>query len=147
MLHNQEFRFGMPENVVDNARLIDIGEDGKTLLLENGEKLSTIEAVIFCTGYFYDVPFCEKDLIEAKDNGRYLYPLYQDCINAKYPESLFFIGVCVNLIPFLCFDLQVHYALAIVDGTSKVPSAEEMDKFQIERLRSVLFNVNISQFL
>jgi hypothetical protein len=139
MLHNQEFRFGMPQNVVDNARLIGVGEDGKTLLLENGKTLTTIEAVVFCTGYFYEVPFFEKDIIEPKDNGRYLSPLYQQCINAKYPESLFFIGVCVNLIPFLCFDFQVHYALAIVDGTAKIPSEEEMDKFQIDRLRYILF--------
>ncbi|KAI6174848.1 Flavin-containing monooxygenase [Aphelenchoides bicaudatus] len=135
MLHNREHKFGLPNNVEENARLVGVDEDGRTLLLENGEHLDEIDAVIFCTGYVYETPFCDKDIIEIKEKGRYLSPLYLHCIHTQYPTSLFFIGLCWNLIPFVCFDHQVNYALALVDGTAQVPSSDEMARFEDDRLR------------
>lgn len=135
MLHNQRHKFGLPDNVVDNARLCGVDLDGQTLLLENGEKLAGIDAVIFCTGYIYEVPFCEKELIETKCEGCYLSPLYLHCVHIEHPQSLFFIGLCWNLIPFVCFDHQVNYALALIDGTAKVPSKQEMLQFEENRIK------------
>lgn len=85
-----------------------VEEDGRTLMLENGDRLEGIDAVLFCTGYIYDVPFFEKELLETKADGRYLSSLYLHCVHTNYPKSLFFIGLCWNLIPFVCFD-QVSF--------------------------------------
>jgi hypothetical protein len=125
----------MPSNVFDNARVIGVAEDGRTLLLENGEELPNMDAVIFCTGYYYEVPFCDRSIIDLKSNGRYLSPLYLHCVNIHYPTSLFFIGLNQNLIPFVCFDYQISYALALVGGTARVPPKEEMEQFEVDRLR------------
>jgi hypothetical protein len=84
-----------------------------------------------------ETPFCDKDLVEVKENGRYLSPLYLHCVHTQYPTSLFFIGLCWNLIPFVCFDAQVNYALALLDGTAQLPSKQEMARFQEDRLRFV----------
>jgi hypothetical protein len=62
------------------------------LLLENGDQI-TADAVIFCNGYLHSLPFCEKGLVEAKEQASYLSPLYQHFVHCEYPDSLFFIGL------------------------------------------------------
>jgi hypothetical protein len=62
MLHNQKQKFGLPENVQENARMVDVDGDGRTLLLANGDKLE-VDAVIFCTGYVCKLSFkCSRAL-------------------------------------------------------------------------------------
>lgn len=97
----------MPSNVVPHMPLIDVDPNGQTLLLENGEKLDNIDEIIFCTGYRFGVPFCDDKLIEVKEDGHYLSPLYLHCVHTKYPRSLFVIGCCWLVIAFTSFDHQV----------------------------------------
>ncbi|KAI6225062.1 Flavin-containing monooxygenase [Aphelenchoides fujianensis] len=68
-------------------------------------------------------------------NGRFVSPLYQHCIHVEYPTSLFVIGLNWRLIPFVCFDFQVKYALALADGTSPIP--DDLHEFEEQRLRSL----------
>ncbi|KAI6192079.1 Flavin-containing monooxygenase [Aphelenchoides bicaudatus] len=135
ILHNQLFTFNLPDNIDYNFKLKDVDDDGQTLLLDNGEKLKA-ENVIFCSGYLHEIPFFEKSLIEPKADSSYL-PVYQHFIHPDFPTSLFFIGLNWFVIPFTLFDLQMHYALALINGTAPVPSKEEMLQFEEDRLKSL----------
>ncbi|KAI6179673.1 Flavin-containing monooxygenase [Aphelenchoides besseyi] len=139
LLYNMKVKYGLPENVVINANVISVF-NGRSLLLGNGEQLDNLDAVVFCTGYKYEVPFCQSDLLEVKSDNWYVSPLYEHCIHVRYPTSLFVIGKCWFLIPFVCFDQQVKYALALADGSSPVPSQEELESFEENRLKELKLN-------
>lgn len=96
--------------------------------------MTGLDVIIFCTGYKYTVPFFHSDIVEPKENGKYLSPLYLHMISIKFPTSLFFLGLPWFVIPFTCFDSQMEYAIGILNGTVELPVKEEMDQFEVDRL-------------
>lgn len=114
--------------------MVGVGKDDRRLLLEDGEDL-LVDEVIFCTGYRYEIPFCEKDLLEVKADAGYVSPLYQHCVHTTYPTSLFVIGLCKATNTFVCFDYQVGYAVSLINGNTRLPSKKELNQFEQDRLR------------
>ncbi|CAD5205712.1 unnamed protein product [Bursaphelenchus okinawaensis] len=152
LLYDQKIKYVLPPNVQCHSRLGDVSDDGKTFLLESGEELKNVDSVIFCTGYTYDVPFFDstdknsKKLVEVKGNGSYIAPLYQHCVHPSYPNSLYFIGLCWSLIPFVLFDHQIQYCIALMMSQVPVPSQEEMWNFEENRLRELKKNAQPVKF-
>lgn len=138
LVYDQKKELGLPPNIITYPKLTDVKER-TTLELANGETLTDIGTVIFCTGYNHNVKFLnpddeEKPLIQVRGEGGYLGPLYQHMVHLEYPRSIFFIGLCWSLIPFVCFDHQVKYAIALIEGRVEVPKKEEMERFEEDRL-------------
>lgn len=67
------------------------------LVLDTGEQLDGMEAVVICTGYNMDFPFLEKGLVEILHDGQMVSPLWQHVSHKNYPDSLFFIGDSFSL--------------------------------------------------
>lgn len=85
-----------------------------------------MDTLLLCTGYLYNFQFLSEDLGITTDQQR-IYPLYKHLIHPHFP-TLSFIGILKTICPFPLFDMQVKFAIAVIDGSMKLPSVEEMLK-------------------
>lgn len=111
-----------------------------SVVLNDGTE-EPVDAVIFCTGYVFDMPFLHEKCKIKTTHGR-IYPLYHHLINCHYP-SMAIIGALV-IIPHIriAVPAQVHYYKAFLDGKFTLPSTKEMveetDKEYEDRLKDGL---------
>lgn len=68
-------------------------------------------------------------------NGDYVSPLFADMLHVDYPDSLFFIGLNVTVVPFILFDHQVQLAIALMTNTAKPVTDEERRACEANRLK------------
>lgn len=55
----------------------------------------------------------EADIIEEDTDGMSVWPLYEQVLHVKFP-SLAFIGLNWKVVPFVCFETQVRFALSLM---------------------------------
>ncbi|KAH7008341.1 flavin-binding monooxygenase-like-domain-containing protein [Ilyonectria destructans] len=118
----------------------------KSVALTDGRVLEDIDAIIFCSGYFYDFsvirgtgdptdPAIAPDHHKEIQATRFYDPqdkfprLYQGFLSEQYPESLAFMGhMLINKPPIPLYDV-ISMALASVwRGTYPIASVEERRK-------------------
>ncbi|XP_029106945.1 flavin-containing monooxygenase FMO GS-OX-like 3 [Scleropages formosus] len=106
-------------------------------VLENGElqfldgSLAHPQVLLFCTGYKFNYPFLDTNILGLQIQDHWISPLYKFLVPPAFP-SLFIVGICKIICPFPHFDCQVRFALAVLDGTITLPSQADMEE-QIER--------------
>uniref|UniRef100_A0AC35F690 Flavin-containing monooxygenase n=1 Tax=Panagrolaimus sp. PS1159 TaxID=55785 RepID=A0AC35F690_9BILA len=111
-----------------------------SLILTDGTILQDIEAVILCTGYRYSYPFFDKALIQTPEDDSYVSPLFAHVAHVHYPDSLFFIGLNLVVVPFILFDYQVGLALALIAGKAKNITTNEIKEWEPKRLKMLANN-------
>ena len=99
-------------NVHCHADITDY--ETSTFHFADGEEISQIDTLIYCTGYAYEFPFFSPDLLNC--NGERIDDLYLDLIHAELP-TLAFIGIPSLIIPFPLFDAQSRWLSALWQGT------------------------------
>ncbi|CAJ0578221.1 unnamed protein product, partial [Mesorhabditis spiculigera] len=123
---------GTPENLEQvGIRVKDLAADGVELVDGN---LVACDDVIITTGYFYSFPFLPPESgIVIEDAGRVVGGLFMQLVSRKFPTSLFLVGLPFVVVPFVLFQAQVTYALALVDGTATPPSPAEMEEWDLKK--------------
>ena len=91
-------------------------------VLSDGETITGIDTVIFCTGYQYDFPFLTESLLHH--DGFRLAQLYRDLLHIDHP-TLAFVGIPSLIIPFPLFDAQSRWLNALWRGDLITPSSED----------------------
>jgi hypothetical protein len=81
--------------------------------------------LIVLAGYNYSVPFLAEGIVDTSQS--HVKPLYQHLITAEYGETLSFIGLPFQVVPFPQFELQCKYVARMLSGRAPVPSVEEME--------------------
>ncbi|KAK0328969.1 hypothetical protein LTR82_000903 [Friedmanniomyces endolithicus] len=108
-----------------------------SLELEDGTLLSSLDALIFCTGYRLDLSYLgpqdptlttPADPASAPPNHDYNSPLlYQNILSHQHPDSLAFIGMALVLFPaFPMADLASMALAQLWKHPSLLPSPSEM---------------------
>ncbi|XP_069502538.1 uncharacterized protein [Ambystoma mexicanum] len=111
----------LPANVFQAPSVLRFSP--KSITFQDGST-QPADAFIFCTGYNYRFPFLWQDIgLQAGEAS--LPPLYKHLILPGTP-SLFFIGLCTTVCPFILFYCQVRYCLAVLAGTCRLPSQSAM---------------------
>ncbi|KAF7542518.1 hypothetical protein G7Z17_g11505 [Cylindrodendrum hubeiense] len=118
----------------------------KSILLTDGQVLEDIDAIVFCSGYFYDFsvvrgtgnptdPALAPDHHAAIQAARFYDPedkfarLYRGFLSEQYPESLAIMGHMIIMKPPLPLYDVISMALASVwSGDHPIESAEERQK-------------------
>ena len=59
--------------------------DGSDVVLTNGERIREVDAILFCTGYWYRFPFLASKLVSVGDN--YVRGLYRQVVALEDPPS------------------------------------------------------------
>uniref|UniRef100_A0A673L7Z6 Flavin-containing monooxygenase n=1 Tax=Sinocyclocheilus rhinocerous TaxID=307959 RepID=A0A673L7Z6_9TELE len=119
-----------PLGIQQASAVIGVLEDG-SLQFQDGS-VAKADILLFCTGYNFNFPFlCPSDLgLDVQD--LFVTPLYKYLLPSGFP-SIFFIGICKIICPFIHFDCQVsrdetQFALAVLEGSVELPTREEMEK-------------------
>ncbi|KAF5274058.1 hypothetical protein FQR65_LT04456 [Abscondita terminalis] len=111
------------ENVL-NKPAVELFEF-KNVVFADGS-IENIDAVIYCTGYEYRLPFLDESCgITIKNN--WVQPLYKHIINIEHP-TMFIIGYPHSLPSFLASDLQARFSLTVLENKNLLPSKENMLK-------------------
>ena len=88
---------------VTTARLLD---GGTSLLFADGSRADDIDIVLWCTGYCYDFPFLDRNILEEDDmSHRRVRRLYKHLFLLDHP-SMAFVGLPFSVVPFPLMYLQ-----------------------------------------
>ncbi|KAI1609154.1 dimethylaniline monooxygenase (N-oxide forming) [Exophiala viscosa] len=107
------------------------------IILENGEELSDVHAVILCTGYITSYPFLahlhsdttptsqadESVLVTAE--GDMVHNLHKDIFYIEDP-SLVFVGAPYHIATFSLFDFQAQVVARVLSGKASLPTHDQM---------------------
>ena len=101
----------------------------RAVRLKDGSILTDIDAVLFCTGYFYSFPFLwnlEPNLI---GNGERVQNLYRHIFYIPHP-TLAFVGLPSKIIPFRTFEGQAAVIARTYSGRLELPPEAEMKDWE-----------------
>lgn len=121
-------------------------EEGKRRVkFSDGTIESHIDAIIYCTGYFYSYPFLEK---QKKKNKKKLPPLHPPVITTgERVENLFqhifyrpqptlsFVGLNQKVIPFPMAQAQAAVIARVLSGRLALPNESVMKEWEEETLQ------------
>ena len=96
--------------------------DGSDVVLTNGERITNVDAVLFCTGYWYRFGFLGSDLVSVGDN--WVKGLYRQLIGVLHP-TLAFVGLPFRIVPFPFFQRQARWLARALSGRFPLPPAAE----------------------
>ena len=99
------------ENVSICADLEAVTSDG--IVLRDKQLLTGIDEVLFCTGYQYDFPFLDSEII--KTEAHRVQGLYQQILAIQQP-NLAFIGLPYLVVPFPLFQIQSQWLAKVFSG-------------------------------
>ena len=111
--------------------------EGADVVLTNGERIREVDAVLFCTGYWYRFPFLASELVSVGDN--WVKGLYRQVVAVEAP-SLAFIGLPFRIVPFPVFQRQARWWARSLAGSFPLPDLNHRWRDHCEevaRLRSV----------
>lgn len=144
------FSDDLAQNLRDGRVEAVCGIDGvkgpKSVVLVDGTVLDDIDAIVFCSGYYYDFslikgPGNPTDEALAPDYHRRIQAtrfhnptdkfarLYRGFLSEEYPESLAFLGhLIIMKPPFVLYDLVTMALGGVWSGSYPLEPAEEIHK-------------------
>ena len=113
--------------VIKVPNISSLNSNGSVTFVD-GTIVEDVDVVMYATGYVYDFPFMKHvdGAPEVSDNR--LCTLYKHVFPPKLAPSLSFVGIPWKVVPFPQFQLQARWIGSCLNGTSQLPSPEEMEK-------------------
>ena len=103
-------------------------ESDRAVLFSNGRIEKDVDAIVFCTGYFYSYPFLSKDLKLVSD-GRRTQHVYQHIFQNAHP-TLAFLALPQKIIPFPIAECQAAVVARVWSDRLQLPNKEGMDQWE-----------------
>lgn len=97
----------------------------RAVKFSNGDIETDIDAVVFCTGYFYSYPFLQSLSPPVTTDGSYARHLYEHVVYTEDP-TLAFLGIPQRVVPFPVSEAQAAYVARIWADRLPLPSHTEM---------------------
>eukprot|EP00058_Branchiostoma_floridae_P027215 XP_002612706.1 hypothetical protein BRAFLDRAFT_94990 [Branchiostoma floridae] len=113
----------LPPNVTQAPRVESI-VGPNTVRFQDGQEFLA-DDIVYCTGYSLSFPFLTPECGITINEGR-AYPLYKHITNTTYP-TMSFAGLTHHALTFALFQLQIKFALGVLDGSISLPSKAAMD--------------------
>lgn len=89
-----------------------------------------IDAVVFCTGYFYSFPFLRSlDPPVVVADGSHVPDLYEHILTIHEP-TLAFLGIPQRIVPFPVAEAQSAWVARLFSGRLPLPSIETMKSWE-----------------
>ena len=99
----------------------------------DGQVESDIDAVVFCTGYYYSFPFLSSLRPAISTTGERVENIYKHLFYTPHP-SLAFVGLPVKIVPFRTYEGQAAVLACVWSGRLDLPSASAMRAWEEERI-------------
>ncbi|TEY70398.1 hypothetical protein BOTCAL_0104g00070 [Botryotinia calthae] len=124
------------------------GEDGKEevppiseyltdirgVRFDNGRIEKDVDAIVYCTGYFYSYPFLNSLKPPVVTTGRRVVGSYQHLFDIQHP-TLAFTALAQKVIPFPISEVQSAAVSKVWSNKLNLPSKEEMNLWEQERVK------------
>jgi cation diffusion facilitator CzcD-associated flavoprotein CzcO len=121
-----------PSNQLDKPPISKFILDGnRTVEFEDGSRESNVDAVVYCTGYFYSFPFV-SDLSPSPPlttTGERVENLYKHLFYRPNP-TLALPVLNQKVIPFPFAEAQAAVVARVFSGRLELPSAKEMEEWE-----------------
>ena len=101
----------------------------RTVCFEDGSIESGVDAVLYCTGYFYSFPFLNDLTPPILTTGERVENLYQHIFYRTQP-SLAFPVLNQRIIPFPMAEAQAAVIARVFSGRLALPDEEEMEAWE-----------------
>eukprot|EP00794_Sanderia_malayensis_P018864 gene18864-20764_t len=119
---NEKVKTSMPENISEKPSIKSIDNDGCVVFED--ESRAKADAIVFCTGYKFNLPFLDEKCRIKVENER-VFPLYKQIFNAHYP-SMAFVGLQNIVCPCKLFSMQAEWITNVLAGKLRLPTSNEM---------------------
>lgn len=106
--------------------------EGRAVHFIDGHTETDVDAVIFCTGYFYTYPFLEGLSAPITQDGTYVQGLFEHLIYIDDP-TLAFIGIPQRIVPFPIAEAQSAWIARVWANRVELPSASFMHDRESKR--------------
>lgn len=129
LAYNMSFKKKMPEI----AEFLPPAFAKRAVRFVDGSILTDIDAVLFCTGYFYSFPFLSSLEPQLISTGERVQHLYHHLFYTFHP-SLAFIGLPSKIIPFRTCEGQAAVVARVLSGRLDLPTTQEMEEWEQQEL-------------
>ncbi|KAI1492236.1 putative flavin dependent monooxygenase [Biscogniauxia mediterranea] len=106
----------------------------RAVRFSDGTLEKDIDAVVFCTGYFYSFPFLKSLPSPVVTDGSYAKHLYEHILYIDDP-TLSFLGIPQRVVPFPLSEVQSGYVARLLAGRLPLPSHETMLEWESKMLK------------
>ncbi|KAL8711452.1 MAG: hypothetical protein Q9220_004110 [cf. Caloplaca sp. 1 TL-2023] len=133
--HNPEYhnKAGWKQEAPEIEEFLPSSEGFQAVRFANGRVESSIEAIIFCTGYFYSFPFLSSIKPCLVVTGERVKHLYKHVFSIDHP-SLAFVGLPYKIIPFRTCEGQAAVIARVWSERLQLPPDQEMRKWGAGRV-------------
>ncbi|KAJ0148475.1 Thiol-specific monooxygenase [Colletotrichum tanaceti] len=107
--------------------------DGRRVRFADGAVETGVDAVVFCTGYFYSFPFLRDLSPPVVTDGARARGLYEHLLYARDP-TLAFAGVPQRIVPFPVSEAQAAYVARAWSGRLALPGRGAMAAWEAAAL-------------
>lgn len=123
------FQAGVQANQVEKPPIAEYIPADRTVVFEDGSRESHVDAILYCTGYFYSYPFVSNLDPPLVTTGERVENLYQHVFYRPNP-SIAFPVLNQKVIPFPCAEAQAAVIARVFAGRLAVPSEAEMKEWE-----------------
>lgn len=128
-MSQSSFDASYKENICEIAEFLPASSGQRAVRCADGRVETDIDAILFCTGYYYSLPFLESLEPKLIETGERVQNLYQHLISIDHP-SLAFIGLPSKMIPFRTSEGQAAVISRIWSKRLELPSKIEMRNWE-----------------
>ncbi|KAJ9150694.1 Thiol-specific monooxygenase [Pleurostoma richardsiae] len=109
--------------------IVEFKTEDRTVRFANGGIETGINAVVFCTGYFYSYPFLKGLSPPVTTDGSYAHNLYEHILYIDDP-TLAFVGVPQRVVPFPIAEAQTAWVARLWSDRLHLPPTAEMREWE-----------------
>lgn len=115
------------------AEFVSPSESTRTVRFANNQIETYIDAIVFCTGYYYSFPFLSSLQPPISPTGERVENTYKHIFSIPHP-TLAFIGLPYKIIPFRTCEGQAAVVARVCSSRLPLPSKPEMEAWEAERI-------------
>ena len=119
---------------VSKPEILEYIPSSRKIRFADGSIEEDIDAILYCTGYFYSLPFLSSLKPSLIRSGEYVQNLYQHIFYRPHP-TLSFVALNQKIVPFPVAEAQSAVVARVLAGRLALPGCEEMEEWEAETLR------------
>jgi cation diffusion facilitator CzcD-associated flavoprotein CzcO len=116
-------------SIVEKPEIIEYMLQDRTVRFADGSMESEVDAIVYCTGYFYSFPFLDSLSPPVITTGERVVNTYQHIFYQHNP-TLAFLALNQKVIPFPWAEAQAAVIARVFSGRLSLPDVEEMKAWE-----------------
>ena len=114
---------------LEKPEIVEYMPSGHQVRFADGSIEPDVDAVVYCTGYFYSFPFLSSLDPPVVETGEYVQNTYQHVFYRPHP-TLAFLTLNQKIIPFPLAEAQSAVIARVWSGRLSLPSEPEMEEWE-----------------